>query len=159
MLKTSCGNAIIHLKGQPTKEDVFILIGMALLEADQGFSCENCWHYQHESADEYGSYSYYYCEHPDQKIARCGNLKSFPFKNAPARCFEINYWHHPFVNGYFDEEGEEGKGGRYKQLTWLTRGYNQYGIPRLKPENEAICRKAFVNFCKRTGFNLAVQNA
>ena len=158
MLKLLTSNCFHHISPL-TKDDIFILVGMALERAENGFSCMSCVHYQVDCADDYGFNPYDYCEHPDPKIACCGNLKSFPFKNAPERCFRINPWLHPFIIGEITEYGEMGEGGRYEQLKWLARGYNQYGIPRLRDENKLKCREAYADFCLKTGFKQEAPNA
>ncbi|WP_027178805.1 hypothetical protein [Maridesulfovibrio bastinii] len=157
MLNLMSSNCVHH-EGPLTKEDVHVLIGMALDRADKLFSCEECCHFQSES-DEYGSYSFDYCEHPNPKIACCGNLKTFPFKKAPKRCFDIQPWVHAFIIGEITDDGEFGEGGRYKQLRLLSKHYNRFGVPRLNSKNEAMCRKAFSDFCKRTGFDAESSNA
>lgn len=145
---------MVRLKGEPNKEDILIVLGMALEDRDKGFGCKECFHCTHECLDEYGSNCFEYCEHPDTKKRGRSNLKSFPFKNAPKDCFFLHDWATPFVHLAISYEGDfwpNDCAGRRAALR-LWKATDRFGVPRLKPENEAKAKKAYADFKARTGY-------
>jgi hypothetical protein len=144
----------LKCKGEPSKDDVLIVLGKAISDAEKGFGCNNCNHRTNECDLEYSSADWPNCEHPDVKIACRANLKSFPFKNAPKDCFSIHADMHAFVHieplyhfGKYDVEP-----GRWRITRRLWRRTDRFGLIKLKSENEAKVRKAYADFCERTGY-------
>ena len=144
----------IECQGEPSKEDVLIILGMAIFEAEKGFGCDWCQHRTNDCDQEYSNADWPNCEHPDVKISCRANLKSFPFKNAPKDCFSINNHYHSLVHidplfHFWDSDIEP---GRWRITRRLWPRTDRFGLIKLKPENEANARKAYADFCERTGY-------
>lgn len=46
------------------------------------------------------------CSGESSKSLPYENLKSFPFKRAPQKCFELDFWASAWVDAVIDSEGE-----------------------------------------------------
>lgn len=146
---------MLRLEGKPNKDDILIVLGMAIEKRDAGFGCNECVYCSTDCIDEYSSNCWDYCEHPDPKKCRRGNLKTFPFKNSPKDCFSIEPWASPFINLAISYEGDlwPNDCACRRAALRLWRATDSCGIPRLKPENESKAKKAWSKFKERTGYN------
>ncbi|HYE17979.1 MAG TPA: hypothetical protein VEA69_06025 [Tepidisphaeraceae bacterium] len=103
-------------------------ICIANREADRQWSCEECEHCGHESDGGEPEYAvrWIVCH----KFPRYHHLKGFPFKKAPARCFQLDY----FASAYAAADDWEDE-SRTNEVLAVWRQTDRYGryVPSSSP--------------------------
>lgn len=126
-----------------TREDVLIVAGLANARAQEQFSCEECGCFTPEySSYEYGEYEPPSCCHREAN----GNLKTFPFRRAPARCFVLHFWASEFVWCFSDWAASDQGRESTHPLMHLWRMSGPCGEVRLNDRNKPRVAEALARF-------------
>ena len=131
-----------HLRGPMTREDLRIIVGLGNMEAVKPHSCEECAHYSpaftsYEYPDDY--------DPPSCSVREANaNLKTFPFKHAPQRCFELHFWCSAYCHVVVecDEQGDH-----LTHPAWsMWQATDANGAVRLNARNEKRVAEALARF-------------